>query len=526
MSVVLGRPSEMTRAVRIAAALAALAGWRRAVAAIAFGVCAAAALPPVDAVPLLLVAFTGLVWQLDGAARTRSAFWIGWWFGLGFFTAGLYWIAAALLVDVAQFWWLLPFAVLGVPAFFGLFSGAATAIAWRLAGTGLARGLMLASLWTAAEFTRGHILTGFPWNLIGSAWTYVDPVRQAAAVIGTYGLSFLTVALATLPATLAPRPRAGVPLAIGGLAVLVAIAAWGALRQPGAPTPSVPDVRLRLVQPNIDQELKWQDSERIAIFRRLLELSVRPAERAPTAIIWPEAATPFLFEQSPEARAAAAAMLAPDGLLITGAPRMTPRPDAGRDFWNGLVALDHDDTVRATYDKFHLVPFGEYVPLADILPIPMIASGGGGAFHAGPGPRTLRLPGLPPVSPLICYEIIFPGAVIDPVDRPAWLLNLTNDAWYGISSGPYQHFASAVMRATEQGLPVVRVAQTGISGVIDPYGRVVARLGLGRGGVLDAALPQGLPEATIYQRFGGPILAGLLGFGLVAGGWSGRRRAA
>jgi apolipoprotein N-acyltransferase len=174
-----------------------------------------------------------------------------------------------------------------------------------------------------------------------------------------------------------------------------------------------------------------------------------------------------------------------------------------------------------TFDKFHLVPFGEYVPLAGILPIEKIAPGGGAGFSAGPGPRTLRLPGLPPVSPLICYEVIFPGNVIDPDDRPAWLLNLTNDAWYGRTSGPYQHFGMAVARAVEQGLPLVRVANTGISGVIDPWGRVTARLGLGEGGtsgaVLDAALPRALDAAPPYQRFGGPILAGLLLAGLGAG---------
>ena len=535
MSVALDRASGSFGIPAAAAWLASLAGWRRALAAVLLGVAAAAALPPVDAVPLVALAFTGLVWLIDGAPNGRAAFWIGWWFGLGFFTAGLYWIAAALLVDVAQFWWLLPFAVLGVPAFFGLFSGAA-ALACRLVGArGLGRPLVLATAWTAAEFVRGHVLTGFPWNLIGSAWSVVTPVLQAVSVIGLYGLSWLTVALAALPAVLAGPAGPGVwrmargawPMLGVGVGLLGALAGWGTLRLAGAPTPGVPDssvpgVRLRLVQPDIEQALKWRDAERVAIFRTLLSLSQTAAEPAPTAIVWPEAATPFLFEGSPEARAAAAAILAPDALLLTGTPRATREPDGSTAFWNGMVALDHTDTVRGAYDKFHLVPFGEYVPLADILPIGMIAPGGGGGFHAGPGPRTLRLPGLPPVGPLICYEIIFPGRVIDPADRPAWLLNLTNDAWYGNSSGPYQHFASAVTRAVEQGLPVVRAAQTGISGVIDPYGRVIARLGLGRRGVVDATLPRALPEATIYQRFGGPILAVLLLVGLAVGVWSRR----
>ncbi|HUA50647.1 MAG TPA: apolipoprotein N-acyltransferase [Candidatus Sulfotelmatobacter sp.] len=543
MSVALDRaaanPGRSGVVVRCAMRLAGLAGWRRAAAAVLLGAAGAGALPPVDAVPLLALAFTGLVWLVDGAPRLRSAFWIGWWFGLGFFTAGLYWIAAALFVDIARFWWLLPFAVLGVPAFFGLFSGAVTAACWIAGARGLGRPLMLATAWTAAEFARGHVLTGFPWNLVGSAWTVVGPVLQAVSVIGMYGLSWVTVVLAALPALLAVpadpgvaggwhTPRRAVPMLGVGLAALAALAALGALRLAAAPSPGasdavVPGVRLRLVQPDIEQSLKWRDNERIAIFRRLLSLSATPSEHPPTAIIWPEAATPFLFERSPEARAAAAAMLPPDALLLTGTPRATRTPDGGTAYWNGMIALDHADTVRGSYDKFHLVPFGEYVPLSHILPLAALAPGGGGGFSAGPGPRTLHLPGLPPVSPLICYEIIFPGQVIDPADRPAWIVNLTNDAWYGITSGPYQHFASAIARAVEQGLPVVRAAQTGISGVIDPYGRVIARLGLGQRGVLDAPLPQALPEATIYQRFGGPILAILLLVGLAGGVWSRRR---
>jgi len=540
MTVALGGALHPTLAVRLAAALARLAGWRRALAALALGAAAAGALPPIDAVPLLVVAFTGLLWLADGAAlaarRLRASFWVGWWFGLGFFTAGLYWIAVALTVDIAQFWWLLPFAVLGVPAFFGLFTGAALVGYAAVRAPGLARPLLLASLWTAAEFTRGHILTGFPWNLIGYSWTEIGPVLQAAAVVGAYGLSWLTVAAAALPGVLA-APRDGgwqagrggrVALSVG-VALLAAVALAGALRlsaapPPGSATADVPGVRLRLVQPNVEQSLKWRDSERAAIFRNLLSLSTAPAAQPPTAIIWPEAATPFLFEQSREARAAAAAIVPPDGLLITGTPRATPRPDGGHDFWNGLIALDHADVVRGTYDKFHLVPFGEYVPLRGILPIEMIAPGGGGGFSSGPGPRTLHLPFVPPVSPLICYEVIFPGAVLDPADRPAWLLNLTNDAWYGETSGPYQHFAIARVRAVEQGLPLARAANTGISGVVDPYGRVIARLGLGRQGVVDAPLPRALSEAPPYPRFGGPILAVMLLLGLAAGLVSGRAR--
>ncbi len=507
--------------VRLAAAMAALVGWRRALVAALLGVAAVAALPPVDAVPLVVVAFTGLIWMADGARTIWRAFWLGWWFGLGFFTAGLYWIAAALTVDLARFWWLLPFAVLGVPAFMSLFTGVSVAVYRALGVDGWGRPFALATLWVGHEFLRGHILTGFPWNLVGSAWTVVPPLLQAASVVGLYGLSWLTVAAAALPALLATRDgarwqpgRGGVAAIVAGAVVALAIGGLGALRLAQAPDPAaadaqVPDVRLRLVQPNVEQSLKWRDSERAAI------------AQVPTAIIWPEAATPFLFERSPEARALAAGSLAEGALLITGTPRMTAGAGGQPEFWNGLVALDRDDTIRGTFDKFHLVPFGEYVPLRGILPIDKIAPGGGAGFSAGPGPRTLHLPGLPPVSPLICYEGIFPGEVIDPDDRPAWLLIITNDAWYGRTSGPFQHFAAAVARAVEQGLPVVRVANTGVSGVIDPYGRVLGRLGLGQGGeagaILDATLPRPLAEAPPYQRFGGWILAGFMILGLGAG---------
>ncbi|EWY42385.1 apolipoprotein N-acyltransferase [Skermanella stibiiresistens SB22] len=506
----------------------ALTGWRRHLTAALLGGLATFALPPAYAVPVLLLAFPGLLWLLDGAATKRSAFLIGWWFGFGHFLLGLYWISFALLTDIARFWWMMPFAAAGLPALLAIFIGAATlclhVLARRLALRGLARVLALAMLWTVAEYLRGHVLTGFPWNLIGYSWVGFPPVLQSVAVIGTYGLGLVTVAVAGLPALLGDRSesrrRAMGSIAAGLLLVaLIGAAGWVRLSQSDGPT--VPGVTLRIVQPNIAQTLKWNPAERARNFERLLELTAEPpapgahsstqlasTQVTPTHVIWPETAVPFFLERDAAARQAIGSVTPSGGAVITGAPRVRTETDGTNRFWNSLHAVDGSGALLASYDKFHLVPFGEYMPLRGILPVASIAAGATD-FSAGPGPATLEIPGLPPFSPLICYEVIFPARVKDASRRPDWLLNVTNDAWYGISAGPHQHFAIAQARAAEEGLPLVRAANTGISGVIDGYGRPTAYLELGSRGVVDAALPKAL-DNTPYGRMGDLILVVLL----------------
>ena len=252
-------------------------------------------------------------------------------------------------------------------------------------------------------------------------------------------------------------------------------------------------------------------------FRRLLSLSAGPGADRITDIVWPEAAATFFLNRDPARRAAIATVVPRGGLVLTGALRTDPPPDPPHQVWNSFAAIDGTGEIRGTYDKFHLVPFGEYVPFRGLLPIEKITAGNVD-FSAGPGPRTLDLPGLPPVGVLICYEVIFPGAVVDPAHRPAWLVNITNDAWYGFSSGPFQHFATARIRAVEEGLPLVRAANNGISGVIDPYGRIVGRLGLDDIGVVDADLPAALADPPLYARQGDRILL-VMGFICVALLW-------
>jgi apolipoprotein N-acyltransferase len=495
---------------RLAAAVAAREGRRRHALSFALGAVATLALPPAHAVPALLLAVPGLLWLLSGARTPRQAFATGWWFGFGHFLFGLYWISFALLTDAERYWWMMPFAAAGLPAVLAAFPGLAALALHALPLRGLARVLAFGVLWTVAEWLRGHVLTGFPWNLIGYAWAGWEPVLQTAAHVGVYGLGLLTVTAAAVPALFG---EAGVPrrharaAAAAALAVFAALAAHGAWRLSAAPAETVEGVRLRIVQPDIDQRLKWAPGQREANFLRHLELSAGPAGQPVTHVIWPETAVPFLIERDMSLRLAIAAVTPPGGLTLTGAPRAEDGA-GGPEYRNGMVAVDGAGGIAGVYDKAHLVPFGEYMPLRRWVPLPAVAAAGGD-FAPGPGVTTMRLPGLPPVSPLICYEVIFPGAVADADDRPAWLLNLTNDAWYGNSAGPHQHFAIARVRAVEEGLPLVRAANTGISGVIDAHGRIVARLGLGEGGVLDAPLPAAAPP-TLYSRYGDALLVLLL----------------
>jgi apolipoprotein N-acyltransferase len=494
-----------------------LTGWRRHAVSVVLGMLAALALPPFDLTPILLVSFMGLVWLADGNGTARGAFALGWSFGFGFFLAGLYWIAAALLVDVAAFWWLIPIAVLGIPAGFAIFTGVAVlasfAVCRWLDLGGTARILVLAVAWAGAEWLRGHILTGFPWNLVGYAWSGAFPgalaVLQSTAVIGIYGLSLVTVLAAMLPARLGDLsggPRW--PAAVAAVLLIGGLAAGGAWRLGADARAMVPGVTLRLVQASIPQRLRNDPAEDAANFRTLLGLSGVPAATPPTAIIWSETAAPPFLDRSLPAREAIGAAVPPGGIALVGTVRTDPLPARPEHLWNSLVAIDHAGTIVATYDKSHLVPFGEYVPWRSILPINKITPGMID-LSAGPGPRTLRVPGLPPFSPLICYEAIFPGAVVDEADRPDWILNITNDAWYGFTSGPFQHLAIARVRAVEEGLPLVRDGDNGISAVVDPYGRLIARLDLDAVGVLDSALPRPLP-ATFFARAGDACFAGFL----------------
>lgn len=508
--------------------LDSLAGWRRRLLLLTLGCVATLAMPPLHLWPLLFIALPGLVLLIDGTASVRRAFWTGWWFGLGHFILGFYWIANSMLTDPLRFGWMIPFAVGGLSAFMAVFIGVAAAVARSLWAPGPARILALGGAWIVGEWLRSWVLSGFPWNLLGYSWAFSDAMMQTAAWTGSWGLSLATVVGCGLAAlllrwtpgsqTVPPLGKAGF-LAAAGIALLGAIWAAGAGRLAGAGEEFVPGITLRLVQPAIPPGMKNDADRRRDNLLRQLKLTVEsPGYERVTHVIWPESAVPYLVQRDADLRQDLAGIVPPNGLLLTGAIRVAPENGNIEEVWNSAMAIDGTGSLIASFDKFHLVPYGEYVPARQVFPFISKITPGAMDFSAGPGPRTLHLPGLPPVGPLICYELIFPGAVVDRADRPQWLLSLTNDAWFGRSSGPYQHFASARFRAVEEGLPMVRAANAGISGVIDAYGRVQAILGLDAVGVVDHGLPVAAPGLTPFARLGNWIMLGLLaGTGLLFG---------
>lgn len=465
-------------------------GWRRSALAFTLGVCATAALPPFFLFPMLIPAFAGLLWLVANAPSGRRAAWDGWWWGLGHFTTGLYWFCIALLTDPEKFAWLIPFTLIGLNGLFALFPAFATFIFYRLRTRGLMVPLMFAVIWTLVEYLRGHILTGFPWNLAGYAFAITDASAQGAAYIGAYGLTFVAVLAACAPALWrAPRGRAFTLACWFGIGLMTAGGAW---RLSHAQVDFVEGVKLRLVQANIAQHHKWDPARQMQAIDTYIRLSRAPGYNDITHIIWPETAVPFVLDSGSPLLPLLRNVAPPQGALLTGTLRSEGE---GEDWqiWNSMIAITRGQGIATSYDKHHLVPFGEFVPLRGLLPVEKITPGQKD-FSRGPGPATLTLPGAPPVSPLICYEVIFPGEVIARSAPPEWMLNITNDAWFGNSTGPYQHFHMARMRAIEEGIPLVRAANTGISAVIDSYGRTVAVLPLGVQGYLDSPLPRVIRE--------------------------------
>ncbi|MCX8506840.1 MAG: apolipoprotein N-acyltransferase [Alphaproteobacteria bacterium] len=525
----------------------ALRGKKLGFVLVGWGMVAVLALPPFGITPFLCLALVGLLWQLRAATTYKSAFLMGWQFGFGFFLAGLYWIANALFVDFAQFWWIYPFALVGLPLFLALFIGGVT-ISWygfarkrRISlknqespanqektdkisenlPLDLANLLIFALLWSVAEYLRGHILTGLPWNLVAYSWSHVLVMSQAAAWVGAYGVSLLTMLVCVLPAGW--YQRGGKLTCFIGAVGLCVWAAAGAWRVYGSDLVTRPEpVTLRLVQPNIPQILKLDAQFDAATVEHLLALSTINSSKLPpnasvNAIIWPEAATNYVLENEPNWRKIISQALPKNTSLITGTIRVTPpqqnqaiNPALRPMLTNGLIALSSDNQILAHYDKAHLVPFGEYMPGRGLIPMPQ-AIANNLDFTAGRGPQAIKIPGLPSFSPLICYEAIFPGQVMPPPSaapdaRPQFLLSIANDSWYGMSTGPYQHFTQSLWRGIEEGLPVIRVSNNGISGVGDVFGRVTQSLGLDQSGVLDIQLPDALAHSdkfpTLYARFG------------------------
>jgi apolipoprotein N-acyltransferase len=500
--------------MRLGDGLSGLVRWQRLAAAAAAGAFSAMAFAPFYIFPAMLVGFGVLALLLEnkGARPLRRAALTGWSFAFGQFLIGLHWVAYPFMVDPSSHLWQLPFAVTLLPAGLALFGALACAAAALFRLTGAARLIILAIFYAMAEWLRGHILTGFPWNLPAYGWGASLALLQTTSLVGVYGLSFLTVLLGVSLAELTRR-RFAFP---GAMAILfLALWGFGAARL-NTVIADVPNVHLRLVQPNIPQAEKDNRAYVQRDWDRTLSLSVsRPKDAAPTIIIWPEAATDFPVARSAGAMQAIAALTGHRRILLAGSTRYEALGE-GYVGYNSLYIFGADGEVRNIYDKVHLVPFGEYVPLGNLLSylgITKLTAGQLG-FATGDGPHRYAVPGAPLLIPLICYDDIFSDAVT--AGRPGWFVNVTDDSWFGPWAGPYQHFLIARVRAIEEGVPVARDANSGISAVIDPLGRIKARLGLNKEGVLDADLPQAMPP-TIYAIFGdfgfGLLLFAAAGFG-------------
>ncbi len=481
------------------------------------GLLSALALPPVHLVPVLFVAVP-LLLRLIGRTRGRwAAARLGFWFGFGHHLFGLYWITEAILLESARYWWFVPLAVPALSALLALFIAGPCWLA-RAVPEGWRRVAMLGGAWVLFDLARQFIGTGFPWNPWGSVWTIPGPVGdvmiQPAAWVGTPGLTLATVLLAAMP-TLGWRGVAG---AAAGLL------AWGAAGvarlQEAQPAP--PGLIAVLVQGNAAHGALDSRAAAEEVFERQLRLTqegVASAHGQPSVVIWPESAGIYLLPSDSNARDAIAEAARPALGTVVGSLRFAPGAQRGDAPFNSLVAMAADGVVEGVYDKWHLVPFGEFAPSWVPLSIKIVP----GVFAFGAGPKTLRLPGLPPFGGLICYEAIYPGQVVDEADRPDWLVNITNDNWFGNSTGPRQHLASVRLRAVEEGLPVMRAANTGISVGFDAWGRELGRLPIGVAGELALALPGKRPP-TSFARLG-LVIPGLLGSMLVAASAFGRNRA-
>lgn len=471
----------------------------------AAGLMTALAMPPFGLFFILWVTLPLFYLVLTEAANRKQAFLRGWFFGLGFFLGGLFWITNALFVDLAAWWWIIPFALLGIPVLLSFYTGLlGLAVFQILKHTGRKGGVFaFAALWCVTEYLRGILFTGFPWNLSGYAWAHSPAMLQNLSWAGVYGLGVLTVASAMMTVFLffETGKRAVYAACTLLLAVPLVLWGWGALRLAQAEETAFNDaVMLRVVQPNIPQHEKWRTEKQAGNFQKLLSLS--NAENHADIIIWPETALTADIDAFPAIGTALRNELPADSVLMTG--NIFSRSDEqGKSlYYNSLMVLDIRTGEKVQYPKSHLVPFGEYVPFRNVMSVAALGAllSGFEDFQAGDGPYTAENFGMPSFSSLICYEIIFPGNVTDAAHRPAWLLNITNDGWYGNSPGPYQHFSFSRARAIEEGLPLVRAANTGISAVIDPYGHILKAVPLEKTGVIDIALPRPLPP-TFYAKY-------------------------
>lgn len=528
--------------------IAGLQGWRALAFCAALGAFANLAFPPLHFWPAFAISLTGLVWSLDGATLAarpkRAAFWRVAAFGFAYYLVGMHWIAFAFLVNPGAHLMFIWLPLIALPAILTAVLSACVYIGFRYWQPGPARLIIFAVSFMFGEWVRGALfgIGGLPWNLPGMIWAPGEAISQSASIWGIYGLSALTVIAMASPATLADRRARGstasraAPVIVAAI-VFGAIWGWGARRLADAAPTDDPGtgVIVRLVDIGTPQAEKHDPANAEKIVRRYLELSGPATANTPDIVIWPEGALPyFLFEWDGALRAVSDSI--GQRKLIMGVPRLeavSTGPDTiERRAYNSLAVLSGDADVRGArhwYDKHMLVPIGEFMPFAGLLKsigLSTLQDLAPGGFEAGPMPSSVRVDGVPPFGPLICYEGIFPGLSPTGDDRPDWLVNISIDAWFGEFLGPAQHAAQARYRAIEEGLPMARVASRGETGMIDGYGRWTERGEPAdparftpdpdgwRSSVVDASIPKAL-EPTPYGAWrDGLFWVMLLGFNL------------
>lgn len=445
----------------------------------------------------------------------KQIFFIGFCYGFGYFLAGVYWISISLFVDIEKFFWLVPFAIILIPAVLAMYIGLFTlTYKWLVRELkcveNYQRILVFSVAWLCFEVLRSQLYSGFPWNLIGYIWMF-DPVfAQSASIFGVYGLSLFAVLICLFPVLflnintvkkIKEITLGDEILAVFLTMILLGNLTYGFKRIDEQKIVKDSETKLRLVQANIKQEIKWDPQQKYKNFAKHIEMTNSRDLTGVKAVIWSETSVPYVIDDNPELLEKLRLATPPKGSLITGGLRVardSESPEKISNIWNSVFLLE-ENGVRNFYDKHHLVPFGEYVPLQKYLPFLEKITDGAVGFSSGPGPKTLQAEAFS-FSPLLCYEVIFSNNVIDQDKRPDLLVNLTNDAWFGNSPGPYQHFVMARMRAIEEGISLARVAGSGITAYIDPFGRIVKKIGLNEEGMIDVALIKKL-EPTIFEKY-------------------------
>ncbi|OFW80462.1 MAG: apolipoprotein N-acyltransferase [Alphaproteobacteria bacterium RIFCSPLOWO2_01_FULL_40_26] len=459
---------------------------------------------------------------LEQENRPKEIFWLGFFFGFGHFLSGIYWIAISLTVDARQFGWLIPFALVIIPSILAVYLGLFALTYKKLLFTETYQKILSFALcWLLFEVLRANLLSGFPWNLLGYAWMFDLHFTQLASVFGIYGLSFFAVLVALFPVLFWKRKSSfGNKIFAAFLSIfLIGNLTFGYFAIDDKKLLRDEKTKLRLVQANVKQEIKWEENQKYQNFLKTILLTNSKNLDDIKAVIWAETSTPYVIDDNPGLLDHLKSAVPKNGVLITGALRVAyDERKKVSDVWNSIFVIN-EKGVSQHYDKNHLVPFGEYVPFHRFLSFLFLdtfidkITGGGKGFSEGEGAQTLMTENFS-FSPLICYEVIFSSEIVNKNHRPDLLVNLTNDAWFGRSSGPYQHFDMARMRAIEYGIPLVRVAGTGISAFVDPFGRIIAKIDLNHEGIVDVVLIKN-SEPTIYATYGLLPLMALIALAMI-----------